>query len=285
MTKHPAPGRLLALVTATALEMRAALAGLPAEPADGGLRHEAAVTARRHADASTDQAGYAVPERGAALARIAGRDVLLVVTGVGPVNAALEMGAVLGRYGLSGALNLGLAGSFDLIAAPLESAVAATRETYPEYGVVGPSDSDGLADASSFPFPQWKDAAGGVLQSLELSPDDAAAAMGLVLPESAKRGVALTVAGVTGSFGRAEAMATRHGALTESMEGFALALACRTRQVPFLEVRTISNRVGERDRANWKLKQALEGLGSALAGLFPAQAPQTNRDQPDKTTS
>lgn len=259
MTKHPAPQRLLALVTATPTEMRAALAGISA----GG-------------------AGYAVPERGAALARIAGREMLLVVTGVGPVNAALEMGAVLGRYDVSGVLNLGLAGSFDLIAAPLESVVAASREAFPEYGVVSGAY---FADASAFPFPQWEDCAGRVLQTLELAPDEAAAGMGLVLPEMLRRGAALTVAGVTGSFERARAMAERHGALTESMEGFALALACRTRQTPFLEVRTISNRVGERDRANWKLITALEGLGSALAGLFPARTPQINRGYPDKTIS
>jgi len=51
------------------------------------------------------------------------------------------------------------------------------------------------------------------------------------------------------------------------MEGFALALACRTRGVPFLEVRTVSNLVGERDRNKWKLASALEGLGLLLAGL------------------
>lgn len=251
MTTHPAPKRLVALVTATAAEMRAALAGIPA-----------------------GAAGYAVPERGVAAAEIVGRGALLVVTGVGPVNAALEMGAVLGRYDVSGVLNLGLAGSFDLEAAPLESVVAASREAFPEYGVVS---GDSFADASGFPFPQWEDHAGRVVQSLELSPEEAARELGLVLTDAVRRGPALTVAGVTGNSGRALAMAERHGALTESMEGFALALACRTRQVPFLEVRTISNRVGERDRAKWRLISALEGLGSVLAGLFPAQASQTNR--------
>lgn len=251
MTKHPAPKRLLALVTATAVEMRAALTGIPA-----------------------GAGGCAVPERGAAVADIYGCDALLVVTGVGPVNAALEMGAVLGRYDVSGVLNLGLAGSFDLAAAPLESVVAASREAFPEYGVVS---EDSFADASAFPFPQWEDDAGRVLQFLELSPEEVAREMGLVLADAVRRGPALTVAGVTGSFERALAMSQRHSALTESMEGFALALACRTRQVPFLEVRTISNRVGERDRAKWKLIKALEGLGSVLAGLFPAQASQTNR--------
>ena len=271
-----AHGKLLALVTATAFEMRAALAGL----AQGG---DPLLCAGAGA---TPGAELVVPERGAALAQVAGQRMLLLVTGVGPVNAALEMGAALGRYGISGVLNLGVAGSFDLEQAPLASTAAACREIYPEFGVTGLPEMAGqteLADVAGFPFPQWEDASGKVLQAMELAPDEAAKAMGLSLHDGVRRASALTVAGVTGSFERARAIAARHGALIESMEGFPLALACRTRNVHFLEVRTISNRVGERDRANWKLKQALEGLGDALAGLFPAQISQTNRVHPTRS--
>ena len=232
----------LALVTATAAEMRAALAGLDVPPE--------------------------VPERGAARAVIASREALLVVTGVGPVNAALEMGAALGRYDISGVVNLGVAGSFDLAKAPLESAVAASAEVYADYGVAG---TDGLVDTAGFAFPQWEGGEGRVLQRMELDPEASARTMGLALSDGWTRGPALTVAGVTGSLERAHALAERHGALTESMEGFSLALACLTRRLPFLEVRTISNGVGERDRKKWKLKQALASLENVTARLFSGQ--------------
>jgi futalosine hydrolase len=52
------------------------------------------------------------------------------------------------------------------------------------------------------------------------------------------------------------------------MEGFSLALACRERQLPFLEIRTVSNPVGERDRSKWDMGQALRGLGKTLAELL-----------------
>lgn len=229
----------IALVAATEAELRAALAGLGETPE--------------------------LPRRGAVPAKIAGREALLLVTGVGPVNAALEMGAALGRHALRGVVNIGVAGSFDLGLAPHCSAVAAASETLAEFGVVGP---DGLADASGFAFPQWEDGGRRVLQRLEIDPQAAARAMGLALPKEWRRGGALTVAGVTGSRERARLLSGRHGALTESMEGFALALACLTRGLPFLEARTISNLVGERDRTKWTLKQALAGLGDLLAGLF-----------------
>lgn len=229
----------LALVTATPLEMRAALA--VAAP------------------------GLEPPARGVREARIAGRDALLLVTGVGPLNAALEMGAALAAGGVEGAVNLGVAGSFDMNAAPLCAPVAADEEVCAEFGVTGPG---GLADASGFAFPQWEGPGGKIFERIPLDPAQAARAMGLSLGADVALGAALTVAGVTGSRVRAAELARRHGALTESMEGFALALACLTRGVPFLEVRTVSNEVGERDRARWMLREALTGLGDVLAGLL-----------------
>lgn len=244
---------MIAVVTATSAEMRAALgAGAKVEP----------------------------PERGAVAGEIFGREALFLVTGVGPVNAALELGAALERFKPSGVVNLGVAGSFDLDRAPLGSAVAATAEILAEYGVTG---LDGLADASAFAFPQWEGGGRKVAERLALDPDRAAAAMGLALAPGIARGPALTVAGVTGDFGRARALMARHGALAESMEGFTLALGCLTRGLPFLEVRTISNRVGERDRSKWTLKQALAGLEAVLAGLF-ANPLKTGTD-PVKTSS
>jgi len=235
----------MALVTATRMEMRPALSLLAP--------------------------GLDTPERGVAMATVAGREVLLLVTGVGPVNAALELGAVLGRYEISGALNIGVAGSYDLMRAPLEAAVVADAEVCAEYGV---TCADGLADVSRFPFAQLRTGDESVSQRMTLDPKAAARAMGLSLPAGLVTGTGVTVAGITGCAERADALASRHGALTESMEGFSLALGCASRGLPFLEVRTISNRVGDRDHAQWKLEQALAGLGALLAGLFSGPGPR-----------
>jgi len=217
-----------------------------------------------HALAGTGWEGQA-PGRGTAKTRAAGRDLILVVTGVGPVNAALEMGAALSGHDISGVVNIGIAGSFDCARAPLGAAMAATAEIYPEYGV---ALGDGLASLSGFDFPQWESPGVRVLREIALDPDGAARSMGLTLGTEVSRGGFLTVAGVTGSLERASALAGRFSPLAESMEGFALALACLTKGVPFLEVRTVSNAVGERDRTKWELKQALAGLGDVLAGLL-----------------
>ena len=176
-----------------------------------------------------------------------------------------------------GLLNLGLAGSFDLKAAPLGAAVAATAEIWPEYGLVGP---DGSAQARTLGFPQLTDAAGELWDQTPLDPDQAAQAMGLTLPGDWVRGPSLTVAGASGHPGRAREYRTRFGALTENMEGFPLALACRRWGTPFLEVRTISNPVGEADRTKWRLKPALKSLSATTAALFGGACGLAKRENP-----
>ena len=54
----------------------------------------------------------------------------------------------------------------------------------------------------------------------------------------------------------------------ESMEGAALHYVCLLEQIPFLQIRTISNCVGERNKAKWKLEDAVKNLNSELEQLI-----------------
>lgn len=58
----------------------------------------------------------------------------------------------------------------------------------------------------------------------------------------------------------------RGEALIETMEGAAFFHACQRMGVPFLQLRTISNRVGE-PRNQWRIPEALDRLGSELLRL------------------
>lgn len=81
-------------------------------------------------------------------------------------------------------------------------------------------------------------------------------------------GPVLTVATVTGTRAGAEDLARRHpGAVAEGMEGFGAATAATAAGVAFAELRTISNLVGPRDRAAWRIGTALAALSQAGAAL------------------
>lgn len=54
----------------------------------------------------------------------------------------------------------------------------------------------------------------------------------------------------------------------ESMEGAAFHYVCLQQKVPFLQLRSISNKVGERDKIKWKIKEAIEKLNLELKKLI-----------------
>jgi futalosine hydrolase len=197
----------------------------------------------------------------------AGRDCLLLVTGVGPVAAALSVGRVLGRFEgtVAGVVNCGIAGGFDLAATPLGACVAAVSEALPEYGI----RTGAGTDAAQLAFPQLCPGGQAVFDRLALDPAAAAAAMGLALPPQTRCEAAVTVAGVSGDPDRAAILCRKYRAATESMEGFAVALAAAAEGLPFLELRAVSNQVGCRPPEAWDLPGAFAALGRAVDGLFP----------------
>ncbi|MEV0278033.1 futalosine hydrolase [Streptomyces sp. NPDC050610] len=101
----------------------------------------------------------------------------------------------------------------------------------------------------------------------------------------AAAGTVLTVSTATGSAERAAELADRHpGALAEAMEGFGVAEAAAAHGVPALEIRAVSNPVGPRDRAAWRIGEALAALGHAFdrwADLAHVQDPADVGDLAD----
>lgn len=78
-------------------------------------------------------------------------------------------------------------------------------------------------------------------------------------------GPVLTVSTVTGTAGRAAELTARHpGAAAEAMEGFGVAEATAAYGVPVVEIRAVSNAVGPRDRAAWRIGEALGALRHAF---------------------
>jgi len=54
----------------------------------------------------------------------------------------------------------------------------------------------------------------------------------------------------------------------ESMEGAALHFVGRQLQIPFLQLRSVSNQVGERDKSRWHFTQAIQSLNATLIDLL-----------------
>jgi futalosine hydrolase len=83
-------------------------------------------------------------------------------------------------------------------------------------------------------------------------------------------GPCLTVSRVSGLQAEGEELARRWGAVAESMEGAAAAHICALYAVPFLEIRGISNMVVDRERASWRVEEAVGAACEAALALCRA---------------
>ncbi len=227
----------LCLAVATAKEYRAAFGplGAPAAPAAG-----AAVTWLR-----------------------GGRDWRLLLTGVGPVAAGVSLGRLLGAGGLDGVVNMGLAGSFDLAGAPLGALVAATAETFPEYGL----RQEGTPPDPRPRLPPNYIAGEPIYDRIGLDPDAAARAWAWPCAKGCLRGACATWPG-GGRTGPVRGRDPHAPAPDRKLGGLCLAMACALAGTPFLELRTVSNRVGARPPRDWDLAGALASLARTAAQLL-----------------
>lgn len=74
----------------------------------------------------------------------------------------------------------------------------------------------------------------------------------------------VTVNEITTRKERMKQLIKKYDPVIETMEGAALHYACRNTNTSFLQMRTISNYVGERDKSKWMIKDALDNLNDAL---------------------
>lgn len=195
---------------------------------------------------------------------------IFLATGVGPVNAAMAMGYCLGLLheskgedtAIDGIIYAGLAGAFDLERAPLRSIWQVSEEIWPEYGL-----NDGsTVTARAFSHPIWERK--GEAPVYDRVPLRRVSDLpGVTCKEDWPAAASLTVAGVTASFARRNALWDAWHADLENMEGFAAAYAALRAEKPLVEIRVVSNKVGPRSRAEKDFDGALSTLNDILPAL------------------
>ncbi|MFI9584466.1 futalosine hydrolase [Streptomyces sp. NPDC052236] len=178
----------------------------------------------------------------------------VIAGGVGPAAAAAATATALATTPYDLVISAGIGGGFHPHA-PLGALVVADAIVAADLGAETP---DGYLPIDELGF-------GRTVHHppAELSARVAKALDALYAP-------VLTVSTVTGTAARAAELAARHPrAAVEAMEGFGVAEAAALRGVPVLEIRAVSNTVGPRDRAAWRIGQALESLRQAFQQFGP----------------
>jgi futalosine hydrolase len=83
---------------------------------------------------------------------------------------------------------------------------------------------------------------------------------------------AVTVNEITTNSNRIELLQKKYNPAIETMEGAALHYIALDTKIPFLQIRSLSNYMGERDKTKWQLQKSIEQLNKILLKLLPKLA-------------
>ena len=186
-----------------------------------------------------------------------GRPVLVIATGIGKVNTAAAVAAVLEHYDPELLINTGCAGAYLDSALAVGDLAMATTEIFGDEGVLAPDgwhsleligipsvERGRLTYFNSFPLTGWA--------------ADKAAHVAETAGASLRRGTFVTLSTASGTAVRGAELAKRFGAICENMEGAAAVQVALTYGVDCLEVRGISNLVEDRNLSRWNIPLAVE---------------------------
>jgi futalosine hydrolase len=191
----------------------------------------------------------------------------VVVSGIGSVNAAHALTRrLLADPAVTLVIQTGIAGAYVGAALPVGAVALATEEIYGDLGVITPK---GWEPTSAFGIPLVEATAGRPQRFNHFPLDatlvrEAASVCGALV---SRTGPFLTLSQVTGLRTLGDALFARFGAICESMEGAAAAHVCALHDIPFLEVRGISNLVEDRNRASWRVSAAVESANAVTRRL------------------
>jgi futalosine hydrolase len=183
----------------------------------------------------------------------AGNGVETLVCGVGIPATVYELTKKLIERKYDLVIQAGIAGSFSKKIKKGE-VVAVDQDVFGDIGVAGKKKfktlfQAGFGNANEFPFTN-----GWLVNSK--------------IPETGLRKVkAVTINKISGRKKQTKLLQKMFAAEVESMEGAAFHFVCLQQNVPFLQLRSISNVVGERDKTKWEIENAIEQLNLELIKL------------------
>jgi futalosine hydrolase len=182
----------------------------------------------------------------------------VLITGVGMVPTAVATTIVLTQNKYDAVINAGICGSFNRDI-PIGQVLNINTDCLPETGA-----EDGehflsiidlkLLDQDEFPFLGGKLVNDSVFESSLIN--------GLLLATG------VTVNTVHGNEQSIATFLSRHPVDVESMEGAAFMYACKVLKARFIQVRSVSNYIEDRDVSKWDIPVAVNNLNLFLLDLL-----------------
>ena len=180
------------------------------------------------------------------------QNIDILITGIGLTAATYRLLKQLQLKRPGMVIQAGVAGCFDK-KIPLGTVVAVKKETIADQSVIELKKLKTLFDLKlithdQFPFKKgWLENNSAVLRKLKLKKVDA-----------------ISVNEITTSKQRVRFYEESFQPAIESMEGAALHYTCLMEKIPFIQLRSISNYIAERDKTKWDMKKSIVNLNETL---------------------
>ena len=185
----------------------------------------------------------------ALLQRIKNSNCEICICGFGPIVSGIRTTQLIAEHSPKQVLLTGIAGALDLripVGTSIEFDMAIC------FGI-GAGSGDDFISASEMGWSQWPDAP-QISDSIRLCDDNVAACVPL-----------LTCCSASANEHDVQLRLKKHpNAVAEDMEGFSVATACRFTGIPARIVRGISNRAGDRNKENWRVRDAMLAVEKSL---------------------
>ena len=183
------------------------------------------------------------------------KGVEVLITGVGVPSTLYHLQKKLLQKDTDLVIQAGIAGTFNE-SFGLGEVVLVKQDTFADLGMEEKEKfttifQAGFADKDAFPFND-----GWLFNS------------NTILTRSTLLSVkAITINKISDSLIKRQQAISSFSPQIESMEGAALHYVALQEQIPFLQIRSISNLIGERDKSKWKLKESITNLNVELHKL------------------
>lgn len=181
-------------------------------------------------------------------------EVEVMITGIGMFSTAYHLGKYFAKNRPDLAIQAGIAGSFQH-SWPIGETVVIEQEVLGDLGV---EDNDQYKDL--FDIGLWK------TDMLPFTHNYLPNASNFAHGLRKARGV--TVNMVSGSAATIARLEQKYQPDIESMEGAAFHYCCLMENIPFLQLRTISNYVEVRDKSKWNIPLAVTNLNNTLRTIL-----------------
>lgn len=179
------------------------------------------------------------------------KNIDCLITGIGNTVTVFKLSEQLNRKPYHLVIDLGIAGSFRK-EIKIGTVVQVTKETFGDLG---------FEDQTSF-IPIGKSKIGEEQENSFLNPNTFDYLQHLKLVDS------ISVNTSSGQKKTIEERRKHFNADIENMEGAGVFYVCTEKNIPFMEIRSISNYIEERNTENWNIPLALENLNTEVTQII-----------------